>query len=115
MGYYWPPSVPRSVLITVEAMIQVYATMGFVSCETAALEVGFEKIAIYGTHGIAEHAARQTPTGRWTSKLGLHEDIEHDTLEVVSGGEYGKVAALLKRALQEAAAPSKGQTPGMAR
>ena len=46
--------------------------------------------------GVPTHAARQMPSGRWTSKLGFREDIEHD-LHAVSGDLYGTVVLLLKR------------------
>jgi hypothetical protein len=43
------------------------------------------------------HAARSLPNGRWTSKLGNGEDIEHITLAVLEGDLYGKVRVFLKR------------------
>ena len=52
-----------------------YAPIG----EDGPLQDGYEKIAIYALDGEPTHAARQLDTGRWTSKLGKHEDIEHDT------------------------------------
>jgi hypothetical protein len=44
-----------------------------------------------------KHAARQLPTGRWTSKLGKAVDIEHDTPEGVTGPVYGAVVKFLRR------------------
>ena len=46
------------------------------------------------------HAARQLADGRWSSKLGRREDIEHvlDALAGVDGDEYGQVVQVLKRA-----------------
>jgi hypothetical protein len=35
--------------------------------------------------------------GKWTSKLGNEEDIEHDTPESVAGGLYGDVVLIMKR------------------
>jgi hypothetical protein len=97
-GYFWPDSVPRPTTLTIQSMVQVYATMGYEECANADFELGYEKIAIYGDLRFADHAARQTPDGRWSSKLGIAgEDIEHDSLNVVSGGEYGKVARILRR------------------
>ncbi|MCI0637958.1 MAG: hypothetical protein L0Y72_23715 [Gemmataceae bacterium] len=40
------------------------------------------------------HAARQLPTGRWSSKLGPSEDIEHD-LHALEGEIYGTIALKL--------------------
>ena len=45
------------------------------------------------------HAARQLPTGKWTSKLGKGKDIEHDTPEDVAGGLYGELQEIMKRPL----------------
>jgi len=39
------------------------------------------------------------PSGKWTSKLGRLEDIEHDTPDDVAGGVYGEVAGFMKRAI----------------
>jgi regulator of protease activity HflC (stomatin/prohibitin superfamily) len=46
--------------------------------------------------GIPVHAARQLPSGMWTSKLGALEDIEHQ-LEGLAGDRYGKIGQILKR------------------
>jgi hypothetical protein len=42
------------------------------------------------------HAARQLPSGRWTSKLVLREDIEHD-LHALSGEAYVGFPLLIAR------------------
>jgi hypothetical protein len=39
------------------------------------------------------------PTGKWSSKLGKAEDIEHDTPDDVAGGVYGEVVQILKRSV----------------
>lgn len=59
--------------------------------------MGFQKVAFFvGANGVPTHAARQLPSGLWTSKLGEWEDIEH-TLHALEGDIYGTVALLLKR------------------
>jgi hypothetical protein len=56
-----------------------------------------EKIAIFAdATGSPTHAARQLTSGRWTSKLGEAEDIEHE-LRAIEGDIYGTVVAILKR------------------
>jgi hypothetical protein len=46
-------------------------------------------VALYADgQGVPLHAARQWPDGRWTSKLGAMEDIEHALQDLV-GSEYG--------------------------
>jgi hypothetical protein len=42
------------------------------------------------------YAARQLPNGRWTSKLGEWEDIEH-ALHDLTGMVYGSVVLVMKR------------------
>ena len=94
---YWPDGVPH--LESLDAFVLVFATEGFNVCETADLEEGFEKIALYALDRIVRHAAIQQPNGRWRSKLGPHEDIE-TTLEGLVGPSYGNVAAFLKRPIR---------------
>ncbi len=97
--YYWPPHIPREE--TVEAFILAFGTLGYVACGDGSLEDDFEKIAIYAISagGILSptHAARQRPNGRWTSKLGPSEDIEHTTPENVNCPTYGVPVRYLKR------------------
>jgi hypothetical protein len=96
-GYYWPAGVERAE--TLAAFVAAYALLGYAPCATADLEAGYEKIAIFtAPDGMPTHAARQLPSGRWTSKLGNWEDIEHD-LPDISGMVYGFVAQLMRRDL----------------
>ena len=60
------------------------------------LEEGVEKIAIYILNGKPEHAAKQLPDGRWSSKLGDLDDITH-TLNGLSGNRYGQAQVFLSR------------------
>ncbi len=94
---YWPLGVPH--LETLEAFRDAFATLGYVICEQADLEPGFEKIALFvDADGIPTHAARQLRDGTWTSKLGMSEDIQH-ALEDLTGAAYGSVVQILKRVL----------------
>lgn len=93
---YWPPGVPRQE--TLEAFEAAYRTLGFFPCADESVEAGFRKIALYAKAGVPTHAARQLSDGRWTSKLGDYEDIEHMTLQALEGSLYGTVALLLRRA-----------------
>ncbi|HZK81852.1 MAG TPA: hypothetical protein VFC46_12310 [Humisphaera sp.] len=83
-GYYWPPGLPRDDQI--ETLVRVFKSSGYELCdelnsEFASLEAGVLKIVLYADGSEWTHAVRQLPTGRWTSKLGDYEDIEHDTLD----------------------------------
>ncbi len=94
--YYWPPDVPR--VESLDAFISAYGLLGYITCETAVLELGLEKVVIFvDANGVPTHAARQLPSGRWTSKLGQLEDIEHDTLDGLTGDLYGRVGQVLRR------------------
>src|SRR3990170_7524749 len=94
--YYWPPAIRREN--TLEAFIKAYELLGYVICNDGNYEEGFEKIAIYiDDHKKTTHAARQLSSGRWTSKLGILEDIEHTTLDGLRSLVYGTIAAFMKR------------------
>jgi hypothetical protein len=92
---YWPVGGPREETLT------AFATLDFTECANEFLETDFEKVALFvDARGAPSHAARQLPTGLWTSKLGQWEDIEHE-LHALKGEIYGAVAMLLKRALRK--------------
>jgi len=99
---FWPPGVPLEE--TVDAFVAAFATLGYTPCSRDEAEAGFEKAALFARAGVPTHAARQLPSGRWTSKSGLREDIEHD-LHAVSGEKYGAVVRLLKRPVATVSVP----------
>jgi hypothetical protein len=95
--FFWPHGVPREETVT--AFEAAFATLGYAPCDDAEAESGFERIALFcDTAGIPTHAARQLSNGRWTSKLGELDDIEHD-LRHLEGEVYGLVVRLMKRAV----------------
>ncbi len=94
-GSYWPIT---PVDVTVEALQGVFEGLGYSICADGSVEVGLEKVVLYGNAmGEYTHAARQLSDGRWTSKLGRGQDITHTNPEDVAGGSYGTVAAFLSR------------------
>lgn len=94
--YYWPPGIRREY--TLEAYKGAYQTIGYKVCASPEREKGWEKVAIFtNAMGTPKHAARQLPTGQWTSKCGEWVDIEHSVLDAVSGNDYGQVACVMKR------------------
>jgi hypothetical protein len=107
-GVYWPVALPPDEH-GLGALEQAFRALGCTPCDDANLEAGFEKVALYGSSGfLYTHAARQLPNGKWTSKLGRSEDIEHDAPEDVAGGVYGEVVGYMKHPAakgQPAAAP----------
>ncbi len=93
--YYWPVE-PREE--TVAGFIRAFGRLGYAVCDTSDLEPGYERLAIYADDAnTPTHMARQLPSGRWTSKLGELEDIQHSTLDQLSGSDYGRVVQILKR------------------
>jgi hypothetical protein len=92
---HWPAGAPREP--TIDAFRLVFAMLGFEQCSDEGSEQEFEKIALFTTEaGVPKHAARQLATGRWTSKLGIFEDIEHH-LRDLEGTVYGSVALIMRR------------------
>lgn len=95
--YYWPTSVERQY--TIEAFCNAYKLLGYEQCDANDFNPDEEKIALFADEsGIPTHAARQLPSGRWTSKIGRMEDIEHD-LHALQGEEYGYVKVILQRTI----------------
>ncbi len=93
--YFWPSPPPREV--TVDTLVNMFERFGYSVCGDAEYEDGFEKIAIYADpNEEPTHAARQLPSGRWTSKLGRFVDIEH-TIDGLDGSAYGSVAVIMRR------------------
>lgn len=94
-GYYWPDGCDVE---TLEGWKCVFALHGYKECESESFDTDFEKIAIYTfDSGDPSHVARQMGSGKWSSKLGVSFDIEHDTLDSLKGEEYGKVAVIMQR------------------
>jgi hypothetical protein len=97
--YYWPEGAPREH--TLEAFSRAYQICGYEICDSGELEIGFEKIAIYtNANDEPQHVARLLPCGKWTSKLGNLEDIEHE-LAGLTGELYGSARQFMKRMLKE--------------
>ncbi len=98
---YWPQSAVR--VLTLQAFREAFSTLGYLESDYAEQDEGFEKIAIFANgNDIPAHAARQLASGRWTSKLGRAEDIEHE-LRDLEGAVCGSVVLVMKR-------PSTGAT-----
>lgn len=91
---FWPASVLR--LCTPEAFAKAFRTRGYEPCEDGSLEPGFEKVVLYLREGVPTHAARQLPSGRWTSKLGEEMDLQHE-LDALDGPAYGKPERYFRR------------------
>jgi hypothetical protein len=92
---FWPSGVPRET--TLDAFTAAFRSLGYIAGADDGLEPGFEKVALFADRAaVPTHAARQLPNGRWTSKLGQAEDIEHG-LRALEGDIYGSVVAIFRR------------------
>ena len=97
-GYYWPAERRTQAI---EALVEVFTNEGFEPCDGSTLEEGFVKIALYARNRLWTHAARQLPSGSWTSKLGIDDDITHATPECFNCLRYGEVYCYMKRAIDK--------------
>lgn len=95
-GVYWPTEASRDDH-GIGALEEAFKALGYEECLDGRQEPGCEKIALYGYGFTYTHAAHQLPSGKWTSKLGKGEDIEHDSPDDVAGGVYGEVVAFMRR------------------
>ena len=94
--YFWPQGVKSEE--TIEAFIAAFESVGYEICQGGELEPAFQQIALYvDATETPTHAARQLQDGRWTSKIGQLEDIEHDTADDLVGHRYGRVANYLRK------------------
>lgn len=91
----WPDGLPLDC--SAGTFVSLFERCGYCECNDAAHEEGYEKIAIFVLGRDVEHAARQMPNGKWTSKMGPDEDIEHESLNDIAGSQYGHPARFLKR------------------
>jgi hypothetical protein len=101
-GYRWLPYGPYDWEIS--TVSKIFEMHGYSDCRLDdGLEPGFEKIAIYVDHEQDIHVARQQESGKWTSKLGTKEDLDHYTLKALEADTEsyldacGKVVQIMKR------------------
>jgi hypothetical protein len=99
-GYHWPESVPLRP--SVQALEEVFRLLGYSRCDDGQLVKGLEKIVIYGDElGEGKHVARQTKSGKWTSKMGVLADIEHDQPEEIESVMVGSVISYMSRKVRQ--------------
>ena len=80
-------------------LVETFRSLGYEECEDEVPEPGYEKVALYGGMLIYTHAARQLANGKWTSKLGRAENIEHDSPDALARGVYAEVHEFMRRAI----------------
>ena len=100
-GDYYPSTTTRLQLS--RELVEICTFYGFEKCESPALEEGYVKIALYGRNDFWKHAARQSPSGKWLSKLGVTgADIEHESPTCVECDAYGTVYCYMRKPLGNA-------------
>jgi hypothetical protein len=103
MDHWWQPGLfwPIEVQLTdcgIAVLQQMFKARGYEDGgKDTSFETGFEKVALFSDGLYDTRAARQLANGKWTSKLGKAEDIEHDTPDDVAGGLYGDFIQVMKR------------------
>ncbi|KAB2922014.1 MAG: hypothetical protein F9K22_12665 [Bacteroidetes bacterium] len=95
-GYWWPDDLVRDHKI--ESYAEFFKKYGFIETANGDLELGFDKICLFADGGgLFTHVAIQQSSGYWKSKMGDYEDIEHYTVNAVSGRLYGSPQIYMKR------------------
>ena len=96
-GVYWPDPMQFPGEYGIAVLEHLFLFLGYEEALDGRFEPGFDKVALYGNNTFYTHASRQTSDGKWTSKLGRGEDIEHDSADDVAGGLYGEVVQFMRR------------------
>ena len=99
---YWPSAAPRDE--SIPAFLLAFSSIGFGIAADPRFAPGVEKVALMAKAGTPTHMCRQLPNGRWTSKLGQSEDVEHE-LDALFGPIYGDVHCILQRSITSPPAP----------
>ena len=94
--HYWPEGVENNE--DVIAFITAFQLKGYCICDSWEHEDEYRKIALYVKEGTTKctHASRELSSGKWTSKLGKFQDIQHGTPFSIEGKNYGKVYCIKK-------------------
>lgn len=84
---WWPKAVPtpKPYEKDLYCYVSYFEYRGFVASDSADLEPGFLKIAIYAVDGNFQHVAKPLPSGRWSSKAGALHDMWHTDLDAFDG------------------------------
>jgi len=94
--HYWPDGVEDNE--NVAAFMDAFKLKGYSVCENWEHEEGYRRIALYVEEGTTKctHASRELSSGKWTSKFGKSQDIQHGTPFSIEGSIYGKVYCIMK-------------------
>lgn len=93
----WPTDIPKD--LGVDSFRLLYRKYGYLEESDDSYEQGYNKVAIYTTHGYPSHVCKQSDD-MWTSKLGNRFYILEHKLDWLSGDSeyaYGDVALILRK------------------
>ena len=94
--HYWPDGVEDNEDVT--TFIDAFKLKGYYVCDSWEHEEGYRRVALYVKEGTkCTHASRELLSGKWTSKLGKAQDIQHGTPFSIEGLVYGRVYCIMKR------------------
>jgi hypothetical protein len=94
--FAWPDHlIPRQESLA--CFKTFFELAGYTECRSGEYEHGKEKIALYARNDVVTHAARQLPSGRWTSKMGWGVDAEHIDPGTLSSDENWRVVMYMER------------------
>lgn len=81
---FWPDGLPIPAdSADLDCYIALFRSWGFEDCDSADLEDGYLKIAIFATGSEFDHVAKQLPSGAWSSKGGSLHDFKHEDLDAL--------------------------------
>ena len=104
--FWWPETVPFSS--DKDALVKTFEYFGFIKCDDDQIELGWDKVALYGDDVQWLHAAKVIGPNLYHSKLGCGHDIHHkgdkDLLQRTRRPDdsYGKVYQYMKRKTEDA-------------
>lgn len=95
--HFWPDGIDDND--GADNFVKAFKLIGYNNCVSFEYEPGYQKIALYVEKGTTKctHAARGLQNGKWTSKLGPKEDIQHGTPYFLESIVYGEVYCFMKR------------------
>lgn len=100
--FYWPDDIECDG--DIKFLIRTFELKDYEICDRWEHEEGFQKIALYietnstqYTHAAREIVSDKNRCGKWTSKLGRGNDIQHGNPYSIEGEYYGRVYCFMKR------------------
>lgn len=82
--FFWPDGLPVPMdSADLDCYLALFRSWSFEDCDSAGLEDGYLKIAVFATGLEFHHVAKQLPSGAWSSKGGPLYDFKHGDLDAL--------------------------------